>query len=454
MPGTCASLNSNCKRIGGNAFRCVCKEQYMAINKTHCVRVINASIDAACASCIKRNGICLDENADDRMEKCFCPTDNDLCNDRPTTTTTYLIPLTQPLRKNIAGMTPSFSGRISKQGDLLLGLYDVNQQRLIDNGGSVVIGDRLFIEIKYRTADQMRDGHQIIAENCSIASSVSDNEIKLEKIQLLTNRCPSIDSRLSIRFQRIDPYHIKSTIFQINKFQTTSIVYLRCSVAICSGQIEKCLERLCPESRRSLQKMNNASSINSAPFDYVDEDSASVVALKRRQVRRNMNNDNDNDDQQNKISRLITDLTKSYDSNNDHFEIRQVQQQFSIETPLPQPANKHKTPYETLYGRTSLASQGAVERSTVIVAISVIFIIGISVSLFVIYRTCYVEYVQKVYGSASIAGFANGPESVYGGLRSTSQVCRYDMGRRSEQRFDESFFVNNVEPLGAYRRQY
>jgi hypothetical protein len=36
MPGTCASLNSNCKRIGGNAFRCVCKEQYMAINKTLC----------------------------------------------------------------------------------------------------------------------------------------------------------------------------------------------------------------------------------------------------------------------------------------------------------------------------------------------------------------------------------------------------------------------------------
>jgi hypothetical protein len=28
------------------------------------------------------------------------------------------------------------------------------------------------------------------------------------------------------------------------------------------------------------------------------------------------------------------------------------------------------------------------------------------------------------------------------------------MGRRSEQRFDESFFVTNVEPLGAYRRQY
>ena len=64
------------------------------------VRVINASVDEACASCIKRNGICLDENADDRMEQCFCPTDNDLCNERPsTTTTTYFVPMTQPLRK-------------------------------------------------------------------------------------------------------------------------------------------------------------------------------------------------------------------------------------------------------------------------------------------------------------------------------------------------------------------
>jgi hypothetical protein len=41
--------------------------------------------------------------------------------------------------------------RAAKQGELQLGLYDINQQRLIDNGGSVFIGDRLFIEIKYRT---------------------------------------------------------------------------------------------------------------------------------------------------------------------------------------------------------------------------------------------------------------------------------------------------------------
>ncbi len=109
---------------------------------------------------------------------------------------------------------------------------------------------------------------------------------------------------------------------------------------------------------------------------------------------------------------------------------------------------------EALYGRTALGTQSAVERSTVIATISIIFIIGISISLFVVYRTCYVEYVQRIYGSASMAGFGNGGESIYGNIRGTSQVCRYDMGRRSEQRFDESFFVGNVEPLGAYRRQY
>jgi hypothetical protein len=53
---------------------------------------------------------------------------------------------------SIAGITPVVINRIGKQGDLILGLYDVNQQRLIDNGGSVFIGDRLFIEIKYRTS--------------------------------------------------------------------------------------------------------------------------------------------------------------------------------------------------------------------------------------------------------------------------------------------------------------
>jgi hypothetical protein len=62
--------------------------------------------------------------------------------------------------------------------------------------------------------------------------------------------------------------------------------------------------------------------------------------------------------------------------------------------------------------------------------------------------------VQRIYGSTPFTAFVNNPESVYGGVRSTSQVCRYDMGRRSGQPFDESFFVSNVEPLGAYRRQY
>ena len=52
---------------------------------------------------------------------------------------------------SLAVVTPLTIHRTSKQGDLILSLYDVNQQRLIDNGGSVLIGDRLYIEIKYRT---------------------------------------------------------------------------------------------------------------------------------------------------------------------------------------------------------------------------------------------------------------------------------------------------------------
>jgi hypothetical protein len=110
---------------------------------------------------------------------------------------------------------------------------------------------------------------------------------------------------------------------------------------------------------------------------------------------------------------------------------------------------------DALYGRTSLTTQSSVERSAIIAAISIIFIIGISISLFIVYRRCYVDDIQKIYGSTTYAGFSNGQESIYGGLRNNPPpVCRYDMGRRSEQRFDESFFVGNVEPLGAYRRQY
>ena len=109
---------------------------------------------------------------------------------------------------------------------------------------------------------------------------------------------------------------------------------------------------------------------------------------------------------------------------------------------------------EALYARTSLSSQSAIERSAIISAISIIFIIGVSIALFIIYRRCHVEDASRIYGSPTYAGFSNGAESIYGGVRNPSQICRYDMGRRSEQHFDESFFRGNVEPLGAYRRQY
>jgi hypothetical protein len=80
--------------------------------------------------------------------------------------------------------------------------------------------------------------------------------------------------------------------------------------------------------------------MNFSSFDENDV-SASIVAIKRR-----------NEDEQRRFTRLLTDLSRSFDSSNDHYEIRQVQQQFSIELPLPQAINKHKLPY----GKTWISS--------------------------------------------------------------------------------------------------
>lgn len=73
--------------------------------------------------------------------------------------------------------------------------------------------------------------------------------------------------------------------------------------------------------------------MNFSSFDENDG-STNIVAIRRR-----------NEDEQRKYSRLVADLSRSFDSSNDHYEIRQIQQQFSIELPLPQPINKHKLPY-------------------------------------------------------------------------------------------------------------
>ncbi len=101
--------------------------------------------------------------------------------------------------------------------------------------------------------------------------------------------------------------------------------------------------------------MNNSSltsTTDSAPFDYVDDDGASIIALRRRK-RMNI----DEEKTKKKLARLISDLTWSMDEPSSanlleddnpsagHYEIRQVQQQFTIEVPLSEPVHKHKTAY-------------------------------------------------------------------------------------------------------------
>ncbi len=76
--------------------------------------------------------------------------------------------------------------------------------------------------------------------------------------------------------------------------------------------------------------------MNSSSFDDIVDDTTNIIALKQRR---------NDDEQQRRFTRLITDLSRSFDSNNDYYEIRQIQQQFSIESPLPQPTNKQKLPH-------------------------------------------------------------------------------------------------------------
>ena len=94
------------------------------------------------------------------------------------------------------------------------------------------------------------------------------------------------------------------------------------------------------------------STTDSAPFDYVDEDGASVIALRRRK-----REDVVLEHTKNKLARLIPDLTSSLDqplSSSDHlfeenhpnqYEIRQIQQQIMIEMPVTQPVSKQKPSY-------------------------------------------------------------------------------------------------------------
>ena len=410
-----------------------------------------------------------------------------------------------------------------------MGLYDINQQRLIDNGGSVFIGDRLFIEIKYRTgqtrgfhlesfvqrSNRMFSGSEFgsasdycgklfdCLERLGQRSQIGESSSPFQSLSI--DRFTSFHSVPTDRSRSCEKFHLSNQqirhdigrlpslfhrhlLWKNRELSRSKTLFATTILSVISGSFQ----RLCPEIRRApvsqrvpttLVNASLPSTVDSGPFDYVDEEGASVIALRRRK-RRADEHDDDRQAKQ-KLARLISDLTWSMDQpssinhaepmpevNVGHYEVRQIQQQFTIETPLPQPVHKHKTAYgslflfslsyriddrfrlEALYGRTSLGSQGAVERSTVIAAISIIFIIGISISLFVVYRTSYIEYAQRIYGSTSFAGFGGPGESIYGGVRGTSQACRYDMGRRSEQRFDESFFVSNVEPLGAYRRQY
>ena len=113
----------------------------------------------------------------------------------------------------MGGTTPIFAGRVSHQGELVLGLYNVNQQRLIDNGGSVFIGDRLFLEIKYRTGLPIEcEGHHLhcISRQSEWRSASDHCRELLDRIECVRQRSqtredPTAHQPVSIgRFTAVD----------------------------------------------------------------------------------------------------------------------------------------------------------------------------------------------------------------------------------------------------------
>ena len=282
-----------------------------------------------------------------------------------------------------------------------MGLYDINQQRLIDNGGSVFIGDRLFIEIKYRTG-QSRNSHlewfverstrmfsgsefgstpdhcgklfdcfERFGQRSQIGKSSSPlQSLSIDRFatfhSIPTNRsgsCEKFDlSNQQIRHDlgRLPALFDRHLLWKNRELSRSKVIFSKPIFQ----QFPR-FQRLCPEIRRApvsqrvpttLVNASLPSTVDSGPFDYVDEEAASVIALRRRKRRA----DEHEDDQQakQKLARLISDLTWSMDQPSSinhaepisevsvgHYEVRQIQQQFTIEAPLPQPVHKHKTAY-------------------------------------------------------------------------------------------------------------
>jgi len=112
------------------------------------------------------------------MDSCFCQPDNDQCHGHDQTTTPSIEETESEKNKyekmfcnflkrkcfvlfcfvflrdshvdNLLPTSNDADHRSTHSGELKLGLYDLTQQRLVENGGSISIGDRLFIEVKYR----------------------------------------------------------------------------------------------------------------------------------------------------------------------------------------------------------------------------------------------------------------------------------------------------------------
>lgn len=122
----CSALNSNCK-WNGSFFKCVCKEKFLAVNTTHCGHAMSNIEEQKCRDCLERDSLCLDFDNDGLTDECWCPK-NETC-----------------------GKTKDSSKqntKSSKNIELSMALMDTGNNRIIQDGSSVMVGDQVLIDIR------------------------------------------------------------------------------------------------------------------------------------------------------------------------------------------------------------------------------------------------------------------------------------------------------------------
>ncbi|CAF0892470.1 unnamed protein product [Brachionus calyciflorus] len=215
IPGKCSAPNSNCK-WNGNIFKCVCKDKFIAINQTHCGHPISNIEENKCRICLEKDSLCLDFDNDGITDECWCPKDEN-CGKK----LQYKHPI-KSFNKNI---------------DISISLYDALNNKPIQDGGSVFVGDQLLIDIK---SPKKELGLDMAVENCSLTAITNNEDTFVENVNLIYRGCPVLNeiTPVSLNFRQLSDLHLQSNLMEVFKLKSSNSILFTCWVRICLNKCE------------------------------------------------------------------------------------------------------------------------------------------------------------------------------------------------------------------------